>query len=142
VRTGMCLCNDRRWPETWRVMGLQSAELVVLGFNTPSHNIHWQEPTHLRMQSHLLSMQAGAYQNSVWAAAAAKSGVEDGHHLIGGSVIVSPAGEIVAQTASEGDEVITFAVDLAMGENFRKHIFDFGRHRRPEHYRLIIDRVA
>src|SRR5699024_5414290 len=42
VRTGMCLCNDRRWPETWRVMGLQSAELVVLGFNTPSHNIHWQ----------------------------------------------------------------------------------------------------
>ncbi len=142
VRTGMCLCNDRRWPETWRVMGLQSAELVVLGYNTPAHNIHWHEPVHLRMQSHLLSMQSGAYQNCVWAAAAGKTGYEDGFHLIGGSVIVSPAGEIVAQAATEDDEVITASIDLAMGENFRKNIFDFDRHRRPEHYQLIVDRVG
>lgn len=142
IRTGMCLCNDRRWPETWRVMGLQSAELVVLGYNTPAHNIHWHEPVHLRMQSHLLSMQSGAYQNSVWAAAAGKTGYEDGFHLIGGSVIVSPAGEIVAQTATEEDELITVSIDLAMGENFRKNIFDFERHRRPELYQLIVDRVG
>ncbi|CAM3712534.1 N-carbamoyl-D-amino-acid hydrolase [Castellaniella denitrificans] len=142
IRTGMCLCNDRRWPETWRVMGLQSAELIVLGYNTPAHNIHWPEPVHLRMQSHLLSMQSGAYQNCVWAAAAGKTGFEDGFHLIGGSVIVSPAGEIVAQAATEEDEVITATIDLAMGENFRKNIFDFARHRRPEHYRLIVDRVG
>lgn len=142
VRTGMCLCNDRRWPETWRVMGLQSAELIVLGYNTPAHNIHWPEPVHLRMQSHLLSMQAGAYQNCVWAAAAGKTGFEDGFHLIGGSVVVSPAGEIVAQAATEEDEVITATIDLAMGENFRKNIFDMARHRRPEHYHLIVDRVG
>jgi predicted amidohydrolase len=142
IRTGMCLCNDRRWPETWRVMGLQSAELIVLGYNTPAHNINWPEPVHLRMQSHLLSMQSGAYQNSVWAAAAGKTGFEDGFHLIGGSVIVSPAGEIVAQAATEEDEIITATIDLAMGENFRKNIFDFARHRRPEHYRLIVDRVG
>ncbi len=35
---GMCICNDRRWPETYRVMGLQGVEMVVLGFNTPSVN--------------------------------------------------------------------------------------------------------
>ena len=35
---GMCICNDRRWPETYRVMGLQGVEMVVLGFNTPSTN--------------------------------------------------------------------------------------------------------
>ena len=35
---GMCICNDRRWPETYRVMGLQGVELVVLGYNTPSVN--------------------------------------------------------------------------------------------------------
>ena len=33
---GMCICNDRRWPETYRVMGLQGVELIVLGYNTPS----------------------------------------------------------------------------------------------------------
>ena len=35
---GMCICNDRRWPEIYRVMGLQGVEMVVLGFNTPSVN--------------------------------------------------------------------------------------------------------
>src|ERR1700731_500337 len=35
---GMCICNDRRWPETYRVMGLQGVELIVLGYNTPSVN--------------------------------------------------------------------------------------------------------
>src|SRR5262249_7511175 len=35
---GMCICNDRRWPETFRVLGLQGVELVTLGFNTPSVN--------------------------------------------------------------------------------------------------------
>jgi predicted amidohydrolase len=35
---GMAICNDRRWPETYRVMGLQCVEMVVLGYNTPSVN--------------------------------------------------------------------------------------------------------
>ena len=61
VRMGMCLCNDRRWPETYRVMALQSAEVVVLGYNTPSVNIHWNEPAHLRTTTHLISVQANAY---------------------------------------------------------------------------------
>ena len=26
---GMCICNDRRWPETYRVMGLQDVEMVA-----------------------------------------------------------------------------------------------------------------
>jgi hypothetical protein len=25
----MCICNDRRWPETYRVMGLQGAEYTA-----------------------------------------------------------------------------------------------------------------
>ncbi len=27
---GMCICNDRRWPETYRTMGLQGVEMVLL----------------------------------------------------------------------------------------------------------------
>lgn len=142
ARIGMCLCNDRRWPETWRVMALQSAEVVVLGYNTPSLNIHWPEPVHLRMHHHLVTLQASAYQNCVWAAAAAKCGSEDGHHMIGGSVIVAPTGEIVAQASTEGDEVIMVNADLSLGDTFRKHVFDFARHRRPEHYALIVDRIG
>ena len=31
---GMALCNDRRWPETYRVMALQNAEMILIGYNT------------------------------------------------------------------------------------------------------------
>lgn len=141
-KIGMCICNDRRWPETFRVMSLQSAELVVLGYNTPWQNIHWNEPPHLRMFHHLLLLQAHAHENALWVGAAAKCGVEEGCHMLGGSCIVAPTGEIVAQASTEGDEVITYTGDLSLGENFRKHVFDFARHRRPEHYRLIVERVG
>jgi predicted amidohydrolase len=139
---GMCICNDRRWPETFRVLGLQKAELVVLGYNTPSVNIHWPEPPHLRMFTHLLLLQAHAHENALWVGAAAKCGAEDGFHMIGGSCIVAPSGEIAAQTVTEEDEVLTYACDFALGDTFRQHVFNFARHRQPEHYRLIVERTG
>ncbi len=142
TRFGMCLCNDRRWPETYRVMALQSAEVVVLGYNTPSLNIHWNEPVHLRTTTHLVSLQANAYQNGIWVAAAAKCGSEDGHHMIGSSAIVAPTGEIVARSLTEEDEVICVKADMSLGEYFRQHVFNFAKHRRPEHYRLIVERTG
>jgi predicted amidohydrolase len=139
---GMCICNDRRWPETWRVMGLQGVEIVALGYNTPIENIHHREPEHLRMFHHLLSLQAGAYQNATWVLAAAKCGAEDGFAMIGGSAIVAPTGEIAAQALSEDDEVITATLDLDLGQYLRRTMFDFARHRRIEHYRLIAERIG
>lgn len=142
VRFGMCLCNDRRWPEVYRVLSLQSADVVVLGYNTPLDVPGWQEAPHMKMSTHLLSLAAGAYQNAVWVAAAAKSGTEDGAYMIGGSAIASPAGEIVARAVGDGDEVVLAQVDLDFSEPFRQSVFDFAAHRRPEHYRLIVDRVG
>jgi predicted amidohydrolase len=113
---------------------------VVLGYNTPSKNIHWNEPTHLRTSSHLLSVQGNAYMNGMWVAAAAKCGSEDGFHMIGSSVIVAPTGEIVARTLGEEDEVIFTKADLDLGTQFRKHVFNFEKHRSPEHYHLITER--
>jgi predicted amidohydrolase len=126
---GMCICNDRRWPETWRVMGLQGVEIVALGYNTPIQNIHHPEPEHLRMFHHLLSLQAGAYQNAAWVLAAAKCGAEDGFAMIGGSAIVAPTGEIAARALSEDDEVI--AVDLDLGDYLRRTVFNFEKQPDP-----------
>ena len=76
---GMCICNDRRWPETYRVMGLQGVELVILGYNTPSVNSRTMPRTEKRIFHHRLTLQAGAYQNSTWVVAIAKGGAEDGY---------------------------------------------------------------
>jgi predicted amidohydrolase len=142
VRFGICLCNDRRWPEVYRVLALQGADVVVLGYNTPVEVPGWQEEPHAKMATHLLSLRAGAYQNAVWVAAAAKSGIEDGCHMIGGSAIAAPSGEIVARALTEGDEVVMATVDLDFSEPYRRSVFNFDAHRRPEHYSLIVDRVG
>lgn len=140
---GMAVCNDRRWPETYRVMGLQGVELVLIGYNTPSVNSQKNaEGPEQRLFHNRLSVQSGAYQNSCWVVAVAKAGVEDGHPLIGGSLIVDPDGGIVAEAKTEGDEVLVARCDLDATKFGKETIFDFASHRRIEHYGLITSRTG
>ena len=134
---GMCICNDRRWPETYRVMGLQGVEMVLLGYNSPvglgdPYELDALEPFH----NHLV-MQAGAYQNATWVVGVAKAGCEEGFNMIGQTCIIAPSGEIVAQCATLGDELVTRKCDLDLGQPYRADIFNFAAHRRPEHYTRI-----
>ncbi|MGI4799944.1 MAG: N-carbamoyl-D-amino-acid hydrolase [Janthinobacterium lividum] len=144
VNAGLMICNDRRWPEAWRVMGLQSVELVMLGYNTPSTNQDAAgfEAHHLRVAHSHLSIQAGAYQNSTFAVATAKAGTEDGCELFGNSIIVNPQGEIMAEATSWSDELITADCDLDRCTLGRTTIFAFDRHRRPEAYGRILEQVG
>ncbi|MCZ6472268.1 MAG: N-carbamoyl-D-amino-acid hydrolase, partial [SAR324 cluster bacterium] len=139
---GMCLCNDRRWPETYRVLGLQGVELVALGFNTPEINGAAPEPVHLRMHHHLITMQAGASQNGTWVVASAKAGREDGVDMMGGSCIIAPTGEIVAMSSTVGDELVVANCDLELGDYIKNTVFNFDKHRRIEHYGLITERTG
>jgi len=137
---GMCICNDRRWPETYRVMGLQGVEMVMLGYNTPIDHTGFIDIDGLTSFHNHLSMQAGAYQNATWVVGTAKCGNEEGSVMMGESAIIAPSGEIVAQAITREDEVITAKADLDLGTRYRQTIFDFARHREPESYRLIVER--
>ena len=140
--TGMLICNDRRWPEAFRVLALQGAELVALGFNTPTENLHYAEPPALRVHHHLIMAQAMAFQNATWLVETAKCGLEDGHRMFGHSLIVAPTGEIAAKSSTEEDEVVCFNADIDLAADLKRTMFNFAAHRRPEHYRLIVDRVG
>ncbi len=144
VNVGLMICNDRRWPEAWRVLGLQGVELVMLGYNTPSLNQEAAgfEAPHLRVFHSHLSIQAGAYQNACFAIATAKAGTEDGCELFGHSIIVNPQGEIMAQATSWDDELITADLDLARCTLGRTTIFAFDLHRRPETYGRITGQIG
>jgi N-carbamoyl-D-amino-acid hydrolase len=143
VVMGMAICNDRRWPETYRCMGLQGVELVTLGYNTPSVNSQMSaEGLQQRLFHSELSVQAGAYQNATFVAAIAKAGVEDGHPLMGGSIIVDPNGFIIAKAQTEDDELIHAECDFAICDFGKSTIFDFARHRRIEHYGRITSQAG
>ena len=144
VNIGMLICNDRRWPEAWRVLGLQQVELVMLGYNTPSINQDRRgfEAHHLRVLHSHLSIQSGCYQNACFGVGVAKGGVEDGHELFGHSIICNPQGEIMAQATSWDDELIVADCDLDMCNLGRTTIFNFAAHRRPEAYGRIVEQVG
>ena len=141
---GMLVCNDRRWPEAWRCYGLQGAELMLMGYNSAAYdpNGGTGESAELRTFHSTLAVQANAYMNASWAISIAKAGVEDGAGLIGGSCIVGPDGLVAAQAQSLGDELILAECDLDACRQGQEKMFNFAQHRRPGHYRRIVDQVG
>lgn len=141
---GMMICNDRRWPESWRVLGLQGVELVCIGYNSAAYdpNGGTTEDAALRTFHLKLVAQANAYMNATWAVAVAKAGEEDGSGLIGGSVIVDPSGVIVAEAQTLGDELLVADCDMDLCRQNKTKMFNFEDYRRPQQYALITSRVG
>ena len=123
-------------------MGLQGVELIVLGYNTPVHHPAMPETDDLSSFHNHLSMQAGAYQNGTWVVGVAKAGVEEGVDQIGQSCIIAPSAEIIVQCATLGDELQVARCNLDLCTGYKTSIFNFANHRRPEHYRLIVERTG
>jgi hypothetical protein len=133
---GMLICNDRRWPEAWRVYGLQGVELMLMGYNSAAYDPNGgsTEDASLRTFHSTLAVQANAYMNATWAVSVAKAGNEDGSGLIGGSVIVDPNGLVVAQAKTLGDELLLADCDLDACRQGKEKMFNFAAHRRPQWY--------
>jgi N-carbamoyl-D-amino-acid hydrolase len=136
---GMAICNDRRWPETYRVMGLQGAEMILIGYNTPLDYAPDPSQNPLQAFHNHLVMQAGAYQNGTWVIGVAKGGVEEGVESLAQTVIIAPSGQIVAQATTIDDELVMARCDLDMCDRYKKTLFDFDRYRRPDMYTAITD---
>lgn len=136
---GMMICNDRRWPESYRVMGLQSVEMILLGYNTPRHNPPAPDHDRLSEFHNQLVMQAGAYQNGSWVVGVAKCGVEEGCEMIGGSSIIAPTGEVIGQALTQDDELIVARCDLDLTKSYKATTFNFDLHRQPDQYRRIVE---
>jgi predicted amidohydrolase len=134
---GMMICNDRRWPESYREMGLQGVELILCGYNTPIHYVPDPSQDILQGFHNSLVMQAGAYQNGTWVVGVAKGGVEEGVDSLGQTAIIAPSGQIVAQAYTTGDELLVARCDLDWCARYKDTLFDFDRYRRPEVYQRI-----
>jgi predicted amidohydrolase len=134
---GLCICYDRRWPETYRMLALKGAEMILLGYNTPDFPTDRPGVNHLAAFHNLLSMQAGAYQNATWVVGVAKAGVEEGVSQIGQSCIIAPTGEVVSMATTLEDELIVARCDLDRTRELRENTFNFEMNRHIEHYGLI-----
>ncbi len=133
-RVGMMICNDRRWPESYREMGLQGVEMILCGYNTPLHYAPDPSQDPLQGFHNSLVAQSGAYQNGTFVVVVAKGGVEEGVDSLADTLIVAPSGEILARSTTAGDELVIADCDLDWCSQYTGTLFDMDRYRRPEVY--------
>jgi predicted amidohydrolase len=136
---GMMICNDRRWPETYRVMGLQGVEMILCGYNTPIHYSPDPNQNVLAGFHNQLVMQAGAYQNGTWVIGVAKGGVEEGVDSLAQTSIIAPSGQVIAQALTRGDELVVARCDLDWCNHYKQTLFDFEHYRMPQYYSRITE---
>jgi predicted amidohydrolase len=132
AQVGIAVCQDRRFPESYRSLGILGAEIVLIGYNTPL--------SPLALDLNELCLRAGAYQNNLFVVGVAKAGVEDGVEFIAGSCVINPMGQVIAKASTTGDELVPARLDLDQMLPARKRWNFLGR-RRPEHYGLLTSPV-
>lgn len=121
-RVGMAICYDLRFPELFRKLALDGAEIVCLPAEWPKpRQEHWRT-----------LLRARAIENQVFLAAANCCGVQGKLDFFGMSLLISPTGEILAEAAETNTE-ITAAFDFADMQTFRSRIPCF-QERRPDIY--------
>lgn len=124
-RVGLSVCYDLRFPELYRILALEGAELVTVpaAFTLFTGKDHWE-----------LLLRARAVENQCFVAAANEWGVhEGGKEAYGRSMIVDPWGVVLAQAADE-DTVVTAEIDRAHLERVRRDLPSLAN-RQPTSYR-------
>jgi predicted amidohydrolase len=101
-RIGMSVCYDLRFPELYRALARQGAELLLVpsAFTHTTGAAHWE-----------VLLRARAIENLAWVVAPAQGGThENGRRTWGQSLVIDPWGAVVAER-STGEGVVLFDLD-------------------------------
>jgi predicted amidohydrolase len=110
-RLGMAVCYDMRFPELFRVLQAQGAEVFCLpsAFTAPTGRAHWE-----------LLLRARAVENLCYVLAPAQSGMHDnGRETYGDSMIVDPWGHVIARVAEPGPGLAVAQIDRTLQQELR-----------------------
>ena len=130
-RVGIYICYDRHFPEGWRALGLNGAQMV---FNPSA--------TSRGLSSYLwkLEQPASAVANEYFIGAINRVGVEElgDNDFYGTSYFVDPEGKFVGEVGDpDNPELIVRDLDLDLIKTVRER-WAFYRDRRPDAYGEIV----
>jgi predicted amidohydrolase len=132
-RVAALICYDGWFPEAWRLCALQGADIVCVPTNwVPMRS----QPDAMPSMSSILCM-AAAHSNSMFVAAACRTGIERGQPFIGQSLIVNHEGWPIAGPAGREDTTILLAECNLSDARRKRTLNDFNqvvRDRRSDLY--------
>jgi N-carbamoylputrescine amidase len=142
ARVGLLVCYDRRFPEGWRVLSLQGAEVVFMVADVPA----WApSPSATAEQMFHIELRTRALENLYFLAACNKAGVEElggvKTRFFGRSCVIDPFGGLVAEAPPDVPTILRAKLDLAQVAEARRTLPYF-EERRPELYGLIAERTS
>ena len=121
---GLSVCSDLRFPEVYRVMSLNGAQIIVCAsaFISPRFD-HWE-----------FFLRARATENQCFVIASGQYGIEpkSGIGFVGRSMVVDPWGVVLA-TASDEECCVSTQIDLSFIDEIRGR-YPLMEQRRPELY--------
>ena len=121
-RLGVAICYDLRFPEFFRKLALEGAEILCIPAEWPKpRQDHWRT-----------LLRARAIENQFFVAAANCCGIQGKLDFFGMSLLLSARGEILAE-AGESEAEICAVFDFAEMATYRSQIQCF-KDRRPEIY--------
>ena len=132
---GVLVCYDRCFPEAWRTLTIQGAEVVFVPSCIPAWYPEREDQT-------LWELRTRALENQIFVVATNRAGMEglDGKATpyFGHAVILGPAGNTLAEGPSMKEGVIGATLDLDLIAKGRAKL-PFLRARRPEIYHLDVE---
>ncbi len=128
IKVGMLICYDRSFPEAWRCLALNGAELVFV----PTASSGW------RSESWEFGLRANALENSLFIVAPNRVGEEKFYRenspaFFGNSLIASPLGNILAKASADTEEIVSAELDFEDMQEAKRR-YHFFRDWRPEAY--------
>jgi len=145
-RLGVLVCWDQWYPEAARLMSLAGAELLLYPTAIGWDPRDPKEERERQREAWLTIQRGHAIANAIPVLACNRTGHEpdpsgntDGIHFWGSSVIIGPQGELLAQAATDGPEVLVVELDLDRNEEVRR-VWPFLRDRRVDAYRGLLRR--
>ena len=125
-RVGVAICYDLRFPELFRKMALDGAEIICLPAEWPKpRQEHWRT-----------LLRARAIENQLFVAAANCCGIQGKLDFFGMSLLLSSRGEVVAEGGEQDCELFATFDPAEMAE-YRAQIRCF-YDRRPEIYGTLL----
>jgi len=110
-RVGVAICYDLRFPELFRKLGLEGAEILCLPAEWPvPRQLHWRT-----------LLRARAIENQLFVAAANCCGRQGKIDFFGMSLLIAPRGELLAEGGGTATELVA-EFDFAEMDSYRKQI--------------------